>query len=299
MANSDDTETPSGPDPRPSRQRRQALPRRMVSAAAGAVLVASCLTVSAPARGDWLVLQSGDQVETRGSWRVEGRRIIFTSTRGVLSSVRLSTVDVEASRAFTERKAEEAAQVEEEVEVEARREPVLILTDEDIAPARPAPAADGEEPGREGEGGVEPPQAAAVPSSDPLENRTARQLPGSPSIQVLDWSVRPTGENETSILGYVQNTGSYVATTVSLTVTLRDSDGVEIVRVPAELSSSAIMPGTQAFYEATFTDGFNFAEVEFEAESVDLEVAEEQGAEGESLAGGQLREEGGVEPQTP
>src|SRR5262249_20199399 len=76
-----------------------------------AVVVTAMLCGVGTTQADWLVLRSGDQVETRGEWKVEGPKVVFTSTRGVLSSVRASEVDVDASRALTAKKHEEANRV--------------------------------------------------------------------------------------------------------------------------------------------------------------------------------------------
>ena len=62
--------------------------------------------VGAPqaASADWLVLHGGEIVETLGSWKVEGRQLLFTSTRQVYSSLRLADVDLESSRALSREK---------------------------------------------------------------------------------------------------------------------------------------------------------------------------------------------------
>ena len=81
-----------------------------------------------PAAADWLVLDSGDAVETKGSWTVQGGRVIFTTPRGSLSSVRVASVDIDASRKLTEKKSKPEAKP---AEAEGRA-PVLVLTDGDV-----------------------------------------------------------------------------------------------------------------------------------------------------------------------
>ncbi len=54
--------------------------------------------LSAPvASADVLVTKEGARVETQGPWEVRGRQVIFTTPKGVLSSMRLAEVDLEAS----------------------------------------------------------------------------------------------------------------------------------------------------------------------------------------------------------
>lgn len=47
---------------------------------------------------DWLVLRSGQRIETKGAWEVRGRQVVFTSRTGALQALPLADVDVEASR---------------------------------------------------------------------------------------------------------------------------------------------------------------------------------------------------------
>lgn len=50
---------------------------------------------------DWLVLRSGQRIETRGAWEVRGRQVVFTSRTGVLQALPLADVDIDASRNAT------------------------------------------------------------------------------------------------------------------------------------------------------------------------------------------------------
>lgn len=50
---------------------------------------------------DWIVLGSGQRIETKGAWQVRGRQVVFTSRTGVLQALPLADVDVEASRKAT------------------------------------------------------------------------------------------------------------------------------------------------------------------------------------------------------
>ena len=66
------------------------------------LLTASLLSFGSAASADWLVTTDGATVETRGGWEVRGRMVIFTSPTGVLSSLPLSSVDLEASEVHTQ-----------------------------------------------------------------------------------------------------------------------------------------------------------------------------------------------------
>ena len=94
--------------------------------------------LAGPVRSDWLVLAGGESVETRGPWTLDGQKVVFTSMRGVLSSVRASSVNLESSRELTTKKHEEATRVVVAAPV-PKVQPVLVLTDADFAKPVPAP----------------------------------------------------------------------------------------------------------------------------------------------------------------
>ena len=59
------------------------------------VICLACLTTAVAA--DLLKTHAGETIETRGPWRVKGKQVIFTNEKGVLSSLRLADIDIEAS----------------------------------------------------------------------------------------------------------------------------------------------------------------------------------------------------------
>ena len=296
--------------------------------------MSAVLAAAGAARGDWLVLTSGDPIETKGAWTLEGPKVIFTTTRGVLASVRASDVNVDASRELTAKKLEEATRVEEPPAPAPKQTPVLVLTDKDFekAPTPAAVPADGAEappgeappasaaapgapgatapaaaPGAEANAGsaaaqpASPPaaaraaaprqltQPAVVPPSDSLETRVAHQMPGPPALRVTSWSARPTGEDQLSIFGAVQNVGGRVAAAVDVAVTLFDSEGTLIETAEAVVSSTALMPDLQADFEAKFEGNPNFAEVQFVVKTVEIELSKPENE-------GELDEPVGDEP---
>lgn len=60
-------------------------------------LVLQVAMLPAAGRADWLILQTGERVETKGHWTVKGKQIVYTSLDQALLSVRLSEVDLAAS----------------------------------------------------------------------------------------------------------------------------------------------------------------------------------------------------------
>lgn len=55
------------------------------------------------AGADILVTRDGERIETKGAWRVEGRRVVYTNAQGTLSAIRTSHVDLEKSQEATDR----------------------------------------------------------------------------------------------------------------------------------------------------------------------------------------------------
>ena len=95
-----------------------------------ALLTASLLSFGSAASADWLVTTDGATVETRGPWEVKGTMVIFTSPTGVLSSLPLSTVNLEASQVHTQKMIEAASAPEAEAPV--KRQAVMVITDADV-----------------------------------------------------------------------------------------------------------------------------------------------------------------------
>jgi hypothetical protein len=259
-------------------------------AAAGArsrrrLLVLSIVLAAAAgaAQADWLVLATGEEIETKGPWTLEGPKIIFTTTRGQLSSIRASSVNVDSSRALTTKKHEDATRVVVPTPA-PKREPVLVLTDADFS-GKPAAAAGAAGAAVAVPAGAESPAAAApvvVPATDSLETRVARQMPGPPAVRITSWSARPTGEDQLSIFGTAQNVGSLVAAAITVGVKLIDSEGAQLGSTEAAVSTTALMPGAEADFEARFNGDLNFATVELTVDTVELEVGKPAGGAGEA-----------------
>ncbi len=112
--------------------KRPACPRKLKAPAA----LLFCLTalLSPGLNADVLVLRDGTQLETVGPWEVKGRQIVFKTAAGTLSALRLAEVDLPGSEKAT---AEALAPKKEEAKPEVKKQPVLVLTDKDVAKASP------------------------------------------------------------------------------------------------------------------------------------------------------------------
>lgn len=71
--------------------------RRCVSIAAIAVLA-----LSGVLSADILVTVDGQEIETEGPYEVDGRRVVYRNPDGVLTAIRATSVDLDASREATE-----------------------------------------------------------------------------------------------------------------------------------------------------------------------------------------------------
>jgi hypothetical protein len=61
------------------------------------IAVALLLAIASPLSADWLSLRDGNLLETKGAWKERGRAVVYTSTTGVLVSIRASEVDLPMS----------------------------------------------------------------------------------------------------------------------------------------------------------------------------------------------------------
>ncbi len=190
---------------------------------------------AAPAAADWLVTRDGARIETKGPWKVEGRRIVFTAPNGTLSAIAAAEVDLDRSAAETER-VRLAAVAPPPPEPE-KREPVLRLTEKDLPPVQLTPE------------GEEAPAAAA---------------PASP-LEVVSWErTENPATDGVEIFGTLRNNGPNAVTSPTLLVTLHDEDGGLIATADATVNAGAVPPGRTANFRAAFPGVVDFAEARFD-----------------------------------
>jgi hypothetical protein len=206
--------------------------------AAAICLCAAVWSPAAPARADWLVTNDGGRVETQGPWKVDGKRVVFTLKDGTLSSLRLTEVDLDASRQATTAMAEEAAAAKatEAVEAAPVKKPVRILTDKDFLRQPPAAPKD--------EGDAKKPAPDAGPGP----------------VKVVDWKQSHNQDTRAlEISGSVRNTGPDLAVAVSVNVRLFNPRGEQFATQPASVDMRSLHPGQNTAFIAVFPDVIDFA----------------------------------------
>lgn len=244
-----------------------------------------------PAPADILVTRDGARVETDGPWKEKGHLVVFTRPDGTLSSLRLSEVDLEASRQATEqarRQAEREAAAEKAAEEadeepgttreEPRRPSRWSFTDADFSRRRPAaPTEDEEEaPATTGE--------AADDTSPPEVANWERQFDLVDQHVILE--------------GTVANNTNALATAVGLQVSLYDEAGELIESRQAQLDPPILKPGQEASFRTEFPDVFTYNAVRFQTSSTNLafgdqgEADPDDGAAADAGAGGGRAQEG-------
>jgi hypothetical protein len=210
-----------------------------------ALLLAATLLAAAPASADWLVTHQGGKVETKGPWKVKGKLVVFTLPDGKLSSLRLTEVDLDASRRTTEEAvaAVAAALAAPPPERPKPKEAKVILTDKDFQRAAPSPAPPTSEETKEG---------AAAPK-------------GAGEVVVTSWERVQDPGGHVVLTGSIRNDAPNDATGVLVTVLLYDEAGKLLVSGNAVLSSTVLPAGQSGSFRAEFQDVYAFAAAKFEA----------------------------------
>ncbi len=214
-------------------------------------LLPSLLLFLAPAASaDWLVGSDGERIETRGPWQIKRSLVVFKSANGSLSSLRLADVDLEASeRATAEAKAEPSASAVP-APPPAKREPVLVLTTEDVGRAV-EPAADGVE-----EETAEPETPEEIEPSRSAEaepSRSAEAEPEPPRVEVISWRQAEGAEIAgLEIHGTLRNDSPSIVTGAGVRVSLYDHDGELIARREAFLDATSIAGRATIGFRALF-----------------------------------------------
>jgi hypothetical protein len=212
-----------------------------------AIVVFLTALVTGPLAADWLVLTDGTRMETRGEWEEKGRLVVFTTTDGTLASLRLDSVDLEASRRATELAARPPAPPEPPPAEPAQA--VYVLTDADVT--------------HELSPDVEDADADASTTAGPQAAR----------LVVTDWQDAPLAdESGTRITGTLRNVSDDATTRVRLTVLVYDATGDLLATDNATLSSQALMPDQQARYQVEFSGIYTIAAVTFRPSTLPLDV---------------------------
>jgi hypothetical protein len=230
------------------------LPASLPAAAAMFLCVAG-LRPAAPARADWLVTRDGGRVETQGPWKVDGKRVVFTLKDGSLSSLRLTEVDLDASRQATTAMAEEEAAAAAKASAATEAAPVKkssrVFTDKDFVRPAAAPKDDARDAGD------------AKPAPD------STTTPGA--VKVVDWKQSHNQDTHAlEITGSVRNTGPDLAVAISVNVRLFNPRGEQFATQSASLSTRSLHPGQNTAFTAVFPDVIDFASAKIDVLSTPL-----------------------------
>jgi len=224
----------------------------MAAARSRTALLLTCslaaLAGAGAARADWIVTRQGQRIETSGAWQEKGKLLVFHLADGKLSSLRLSEVDLEASRTATRKAKEAPVAAPAQEPVKPRRPSVAKLTDKDFQ--HPAAAAPSEKAGD---------KAAGAPDKKPS------------GVAVASWE-RGKAEDDGHVLitGTVRNPTSAQATSVTVLIRLFDETGKQIAQGEAVMTSTVIPAGGSAGFRADFAGLFTFAAAKLEAHSFNL-----------------------------
>lgn len=235
-------------------------------------LVAAAL--AAPAGADWLVTRDGDKIETKGPWKVDGRRVLFTQPNGTLSSVRTDDVDLDRSSIETARARELATTPPAP---EPKREPVLRLTEKDLPPVRDLD---------------EPESATAAKPGDATAS----------GLEVISWEKTDMQVGDgIEIFGTLRNSGTATITSPTMLVMLYDEDGGLLATNEGTINAGVLQVGRSANFRVAFPGIPDFAAVKFDVQGRGFRTrgAEpEEGAEPAEPIGMDEEEEGAdAEPE--
>jgi hypothetical protein len=205
----------------------------------------SVVASTAPAAADWLVTRDGARIETRGPWRVEGRKVLFDLPNGTLSMIRVDEVDLDKSAVATA-EARTAATNPEPV-AEPKKEPVLRLTEKDI-----------------------PPMGAAALAAALAEDETAEAAPaaeGGTALEVISWEKTEAGGGEgVDVFGTIRNNSPNMIVSPTLVAAIYDSDGGLLATNSGVVNAPSIAAGKTANFRVTFNGLTDFAAVKFDAQ---------------------------------
>lgn len=224
-------------------------------AALGICLLAASFATAVPVRADWLVTREGAKVETKGPWKVSGKRVIFTEVDGILASLRLADVDLDASRRATATAEAATAKSAEAAPAAEKKKSVRVLTDKDFAHTEEA---------AEGATAEAPAEAAAGQAAGDKPEAANR-------LQVANWKQTYSQESRAmEISGSVRNTSQDLLGAIAVTVHLLDDKGQQVGEQSASLNTRSLKPGQDTGFKAVFPGIAFFDTVKFEVQALPL-----------------------------
>lgn len=229
------------------------------------IAVATGWLLAGPAASDWLVTNDGEAVETSGEWEIKGKLVVFQTPNGTLSSMRLDQVDLEASEARTQEAKQPKTEPVEKVVV--KKKATFILTDADVEHVDPSQfGPDAEEGAGEGE----------VEESGQKDEAGRTSLPSQMTVASWDQALN-SGTAALEVTGTLRNDSEFFAASITLTVTIFDSDGIELASRSALVGNRALEPGETTPFKATFPGISGVVNAQFESSSFNAIPAKEDG----------------------
>jgi hypothetical protein len=195
-----------------------------------------------PVRADWLVTRDGGRVETKGTWQMKGKLVVFTrAADGALASLRASEVDLDASAKAT---ADAKVKSEAPPPPEPEHKKIAVLTDKDFR--RPTPPGEGDAP-----------EKGAPAKSGPLA--------------VSNWKKLdiPSGEG-IAIEGQIHNTTKDMMINASVDVQLFNEAGERVGTAQGLLTSTSVQPDGSVSFRANFPGVFTFTDAKFQVNGLPL-----------------------------
>ena len=199
--------------------------------------------VAAPVRADWLVTRDGGKVETKGPWKEKGKLVVFTKADGALASLRLSEVDLDASRKLT---ASSKVQAEKPPAPAPPKKKLAVLTDADFKKATPQGST-----------------AATTPE-------TAPDAPAG-LVSIASWR-RANQDGGLAIEGTLHNNTDDMVVNAEVEVQLYNEAGDRVGTAPALLATTSITPKGTVDFRASFPGVFTYSDVKFEAKGLPLDM---------------------------
>lgn len=206
------------------------------------------ILLAQPAFGDKLILKDGESIETRGPWQVQGRLVVFTTSDGVLSSIRAGSVDLEKSRQASELLGIAVQQVAPVAATPSARQPIFVLTN-----------------------AVLPGAATRARLRDvPDEVLPPTPAPRRSGLVVDSWAeIGDQARTGLEIIGTVSNRGGAIERVVGITVTLSPGDGRGVQSVNVLPDELTLLPGASTHFRTRlYGIGRDHGRPEFEIESV-------------------------------
>ena len=239
-----------------------------------ALAVAMAAILAAPSAADRVVTTDGSVFATRGAWKVQGEMVVFSTPEGVLMSLKLEDVDLEASREATAAAARAKAPPREEAPPATQREPVLVLTDKDVNHVRPrAPRVQSPAPGS-------PEAPAATDPAAPTRGASPAKPTGAGGrLVVRQWREQrhPSGDGIV-FTGEVANTSADVVANIQLSVVLKDREGGILESKTARITSSILEPEKFLSFRVDFPGLYVYDDVEFRFDGFALQAGPQRPA---------------------